>query len=219
MHKIPDSEPIVHGTADNHFNGHDWSETEAIHDDYYHKVYTDGSCFNGPNRALARAGWGVFFGKGHSANASAKLYGPVQTSYRAELRALLHVVSCTTVPTAIHIDCKSVVKVFNEYMNTKCAPSNQLRENDLWETIFKLCEDVPDNWMYAKWMPSHLDEPKNAAKAAKALADIGITSYDIGGNAQADVLAKKGAEQKPMIAHLAAAAKDRRNITVVAQKM
>ena len=76
-------------------------EHAAIHyegEDAWYKVYTDVSGFNGTQREIARAGWGAYFGKGSSANIADKLYGSVQTSYRAELRALLHVVRTTEVP-------------------------------------------------------------------------------------------------------------------------
>ena len=63
-----------------------------IDDKHFHKVYTDGSAIHGTSRELARAGWGVFYGPSSPHNHSSKLHGPTQTSYRAEVRALLHAV-------------------------------------------------------------------------------------------------------------------------------
>ena len=54
-------------------------------------VYTDGSASGTASRASARAGWGVFYGPGHPLNRGEYLTGPVQTSARAELRAIMHV--------------------------------------------------------------------------------------------------------------------------------
>ena len=64
----------------------------------YRKVYTDGSCANCKCRFLARAGWGVFFGKDAKQNCKRPLDGPVQTSYRAEVKALYHVVLTAKAP-------------------------------------------------------------------------------------------------------------------------
>ena len=69
------------------YYGHPEACGGYIDSKWHVKVYTDGSCFNGTNRALARAGWGVFFAKGSSNNCSHPLDGPLQSSYRAEARA------------------------------------------------------------------------------------------------------------------------------------
>ena len=134
----------------------------------YSRVYTDGSCLNGTSKTLARAGWGVFFGKDSTHNVSSLLHGPVQTSFRAEVRALLHVISIATERCLIMVDCKSVVTISNEIMEKRTLPNKPLHENDLWEEIANLVANAPQNFFIAQWMPSHLEEDKNKNKREKA---------------------------------------------------
>jgi ribonuclease HI len=49
-------------------------------------IYIDGACINNGHKS-ARAGIGVFFGHNHCRNTSERLYGPNQTSCRAEVQA------------------------------------------------------------------------------------------------------------------------------------
>ena len=77
-------------------------------DDYqFRLVYTDGSALNNSDRLTARAGFGVWYSALSPYNGIEKLAGPVQTSYKAEARALLHVVRTAGVPTCIMRDCLS----------------------------------------------------------------------------------------------------------------
>ena len=82
----------------------DCTEDENINGILHHKIYTDGSCFNGTDRLLARAGWAVWYGTNSKSNIGAPLCGPVQTSYRAELRAILHVVRTAIDPVLVMCD-------------------------------------------------------------------------------------------------------------------
>ena len=67
-------------------------------------------------------------------------------------------------------------------------------------------------------MPSHLGEKgKEIAKAA-AISDGLVRECDIQGNDEADILAKKGIEMHDNNKHHAAAARDRKTITVATQK-
>ena len=84
----------------------------------YVKIYTDGSNQHGTQRELARAGWGVYYAAGSKHNIASMLHGPVQTSYRAEVRALLHAIQTSDIPVIIMIDCKGVVDTLNNYMET-----------------------------------------------------------------------------------------------------
>ena len=61
-------------------------------------AYTDGSASNTGCRATARAGWGVFYGAGSRHNVASHLSGPVQSSTRSELRAILEVFRCIAHP-------------------------------------------------------------------------------------------------------------------------
>ena len=94
------------------------------------------------------------------------LHGPVQSSYRAEVRAALHVVRTACDPCLIMIDCKSVVTIFNEIMQERKLLARKLHEEDLWAEITFLVQDLPKEFFIAQWMPSHLDEPGNEKKRA-----------------------------------------------------
>ena len=80
-------------------------------------MYTDGSALNTSDRLTARAGFGVWYSALSLHNGIEKLAGPVQTSYKAEARALLQVVRTAGVPTCIMCDCLSVVNLFNAILN------------------------------------------------------------------------------------------------------
>ena len=72
------------------------------HDGWWYMVaYTDGSAHNPEHRLTSRAGWAVWYGSDSPYNVSAPLCGLVQTSYKAEARALLQVVRTAGFPTVI----------------------------------------------------------------------------------------------------------------------
>ena len=77
--------------ADMQFHGGVGEQTIVAGDIIYSKIYSDGSCREGNIRSVARAGWGVFVAPDSPHNFHAPLDGPVQTSYRAELNAVLHI--------------------------------------------------------------------------------------------------------------------------------
>ena len=129
----------------------------------YAEVFTDGSCHEGDNAHLARAGWGVFYGEGSPYNFAAALDGPVQTSYRAELKAVVHVLRQVISPTLIMCDCQSVVNTLNRILDEKQLP-DKLRENDLWEQIMELTDNLDHTQIGIQWMPGHLDDKTKAEK-------------------------------------------------------
>ena len=88
------------------------------------------------------------------------LHGPVQTSYRAEVRALLHVVQTAAAPVFVMIDCKGVANTFNDFLKGK-RDMLHMREQDLWDLVFKLAEAAPVDHFQVQWMPSHLDDEIN----------------------------------------------------------
>ena len=100
------------------FKGDEKANTTTEDGRNYVKIYTDGSNQHGTYRELARAGWGVHYAEGSTHNIASMLHGPVQTSYRAEVRALLHVAQTSDVPAVIMIDCKGVVDTMNSYIET-----------------------------------------------------------------------------------------------------
>ena len=195
------------------FSGHANSKYEVIGDREYAYVYTDGSCMHG-------AGWGLYFAEGCPLNCKSMLHGAVQTSYRAEVRALLHVVRTSIIPTVIMIDCKSVVNIINGYLEDRTRPTQELQEQDLWDCIFEFCANSPKDFFIAQWIPSHLDEEVNKERRIKAIEDGLVTAHDIEGNCRADALAKEGTKEHISIDYyVSAAAADRKRITIAAQRM
>ena len=80
------------------------------------RVFTDGSLLNPTITWAQRGGYGVFFGN-CSYNISLPLYGFIQTSFRAELRAVLAALLACSLPLWITSDCLGVVnllKAINE---------------------------------------------------------------------------------------------------------
>ena len=147
-------------------------------------MFTDGSNQNGTSRELARAGWGVFYANCSSHNTASKLHGPVQTPYRAELRALLHVVKTASDRVLVMCHCKSVVNTFQDYRLHGRRRCGKLQEEDSWEQIVDIL-DNREELVRIQWMPSHLDDPKNSHKKEQALPYGLISGEDIEGNVQA----------------------------------
>ena len=192
--------------ADSHFTG---GSQVMYDDDSFARVYTDGSANGTMQRATARAGWGVCWGQGHPQNACALLAGPVQSSYRAEVRAILHVVPRAACKVRIRCDCKGVVSFFQKVIDGDTSDILRWPEADLWMAIRDALPVNPRLTLDAIWMPAHLDEVRNAAKKVKAEAELGITLDDVIGNAAADLLAKDGAAQHALSQHLVDEARDR----------
>ena len=65
---------------------------------------------------FARSGYGVFVGTDSKANHHAKLQGASQSSYGAELRAIIHVLKHLALDVKIVSDCKSVVQGFEKLL-------------------------------------------------------------------------------------------------------
>ena len=106
----------------------------------YVHAYTDGSTIYPTSNHLARSGWAVYFGEGSTHNYQSLLHGPAQSTYRAELRAILHVVQTAHNPTWIKSDCKSVVTTFADILNHKIDTIHkiaqcEIAEADLWQAI------------------------------------------------------------------------------------
>ena len=125
------SNPHVGVTEPNmQFPGGVGEQTIVAGDVTYSKIYSDGSCREGNIRSVARAGWGVFVAPSSPHNFHAPLDGPVQTSYRAELKAVLHILRHTVTPTMIMCDCQSVVNTLTRLLEDGIIPAN-VQEQDL----------------------------------------------------------------------------------------
>ena len=126
--------------------------------DNYLLAFTDGSASNGTHKYLARAGWGVNYGHNPKLNTNAPLKGPIQTSYRAEIRAVLHVIRTAVVPTHVWADCKGVVDTFLEIINNDQFDPEDRSDSDLWKIANELIKHAPLEFFKISWMNSHLEE-------------------------------------------------------------
>ena len=126
--------------------------------------YTDGSCQFSRQPQLAHAGWGVVFA---SSGTKAKRSGPViaqlQTSYRAELRAIAQVLAICKCPFLICTDCKTIVKQIEAYKSSK-ERSTDTPAPELWDFIYDIIDLTDDDRIMVQWVPSHLDDPDNREK-------------------------------------------------------
>ena len=133
----------------------------------------------------------------------------MQSSYRAEVRALLHVVPRAGDKIRIVSDCKGAVAFFQRRLDGDDSGIMKWPEADLWLAIRDALPLDPRKSLDAVWMPAHLDEDRNAAKRANAIANLGVTAYDIDGNVAVDLLAKQGAAQHALPADIVDEARDR----------
>jgi ribonuclease HI len=144
----------------------------------YSKIYSDGSCREGNIRSVARAGWGVFVAPDSPHNFHAPLDGPVQTSYRAELNAVLHILRHTVAPTMIMCDCQSVVKTLTRLLEDGIIPAN-VQEQDIWDQITELTRKLTTKDVCIQWMPGHFNEPHKAKLRYELLKNGTITQANI----------------------------------------
>ena len=140
---------------------------------------------------FAWSDFGVFVGTGSEANHHAKLQGASQSTYRAELRAIIHVLKHLATNGVIISDCKSVVQGVQKLLCGEDINRGN-DDEDLWTLAKSLLSLRGDLQVEIEWMPSHLEEKDHAKQKAKYLREGGKEEH-IDGNVQADVLAKKGA--------------------------
>jgi ribonuclease HI len=205
-------------SEDQYFMGDDNAQTINAGGTRYTKIYTDGSCREGNMRDVARAGWGVYYAPNSPHNFAAPLNGPVQTSYRAELKAVLHVLRHTTTPTMVMCDCQAVVNTLTAYLEDGTMPNN-LQEQDVWDDIFYLAKDLSSKHFCIQWMPGHLDEEANLKKRERFLEEGAGTMQDIEGNVEADKLAFQGADAHAKITETIIQMQDKYDFTILVQKM
>ena len=95
-------------------------------------VYTDGSCIHN-GKKNARAGIGVYFGKGDIRNVSRRIEGK-QTNNRAELFAIIKAIECTKCNLVICSDSEYAIKGITGVYNVK-------KNIDLFDRIKQLSEN------------------------------------------------------------------------------
>ena len=177
--QLQPNEDIFPNEEAGHFN------TTTIDDQQYIKAYTDGSLIMPLSLLWSSAGWAVHYGPNNKANYAAPLEGDHQCSYRAETRAILHVVMHATQPTSIYCDCKCVVDKFNNLLQGHQMQPNQ-PNMDIWNRIQnELAQLQRQDYFKINWIPSHFDEEKNIKKRDKYLKGGGLEE-DIQGNIGAD---------------------------------
>ncbi|MGB1603009.1 MAG: RNase H family protein [Promethearchaeia archaeon] len=179
-------------------------------------AYTDGSASGTAMRVTARAGWGVYFYEGCQHNKAEPLIGPIQSSARSELRALLHVLLTAGAPHLVRSDCKYVVDRY-KYLQAGGQVEYDWQDSDLWAVVHCCIEILPDNFIEARWMPAHLDESSRRRIKEDALRDGIITAMDINGNVGADRLANEGRDKRALDAEERWGWVDRKVITMMMQ--
>ena len=142
-------------------------------------VFTDGSALNPRHPAIRRAGWGVFIPE-TGVEISKPLYGAVQTSVRAEIRAAVEGLEVTSGPITIWTDCRAVLRGFHRLAD---SPAKR-HHGDLWARAQKA---AAGREIAVKWIKSHQTEREAAAR--------GWTFAQWAGNQAVDVLAGAGAGQ------------------------
>ena len=143
---------------------------------------------------MARAGWGVYYGHNSKLNTHAPLRGPIQTSYRAEIRAVLYVIRTAMVPTHVWADCKGVVDTYQDILNNTNFDPEDHADSDLWSIANELLRHAPSNLFKISWMNSHLEEKRNDTKRQQLINDGKLLQLHVDGNVGADAQAKFGAD-------------------------
>ena len=115
-------------------------------------------------------------------------------------------------------DCQGIVNTLTKFLEDGVKPEH-IKEHDLWDQIFHLADGLTTKQLCIQWMPSHLEEAKNAQKRESFLKKGIITQEDIEGNVAADKMAFKGADAHDNITESIADMYDKLQFTVVVQKM
>ena len=136
-------------------------------------VYTDGSCLFPRHQTLAHAGWGVVYSTTHhDLNEHGPVLSIVQTSYRAEVRAVAQALARCKVDVLVCSDCRSVVNQLQQYIETRQRNATTAAP-ELWEVIYDLLDascDADNLHVAIKWIPAHLDDEDKASKREAYLA-------------------------------------------------
>ena len=178
-------------------------------------VYTDGSCILPRHRKLAHAGWGVAFSlHAEEWGDCGPLKSGVQTSYRAEVRAIAHALARTKTPTLICSDCKAAVTTLQNYLRTGRRPANP---SELWTFIFNTVDLLPD-YFDIRWVPAHLgDDPSDQEEMHRLINNNVTTLEHVRGNVYADLLARRGTLGHDLCASEVVLAQERAALTALVQ--
>ena len=177
-------------------------------------AYTDGAACNPEDPRRRRAAWGVFYAHDHPYNRSAPLKGEIQTVYRAELKAVVHVLTAATIPTRIVTDCQAVANQVHDIIH---GERTNLKGDhaDLWKIAEEAIRKRDPNFFEIEWVTSHIE----LEKAGEIEAAGGFSKASIFGNHWADHQAKTGLQEHPIDWEEYQEADDRAFITIVAQAM
>ena len=127
-------------------------------------LYTDGSCKYPKHPTFAHAGWGIAASPHYGdSNHCGPVKGIIQTSYRAELRAVAQVVALYKCPVLICSDCKAVVNQLQQYLDDTQRPARSAAPQ-LWDFIYNVLDQMPSNKIPVKRVPGHLDSDDNKHK-------------------------------------------------------
>lgn len=112
------------------------------------------SAFLTGHAKLAHAGWDVrrIMPSGEIHDACGPVKGTVQTSYREEIRAIMHVFARFRGTFIIFCDCKSIVEQLQLYVCTRCRPEDG--RASAWEIIYDLVDSHHEE-VDIRWLPSH----------------------------------------------------------------
>ena len=187
----------------------------AVRDD----IYTDGSATGTELRITARAGWGLFSSTDPPLTTYGRLFGPIQTSSRAELRAIVEALYRAGRPACIYSDCKYVVDACHALARDGLV-SEDWPDQDLWALVSEFLRLRPHDAFIFKWVPSHMNDDADKRRKFQPLIDQGvITERDVHGNQQADLLAGQGSDMRRLSAEHAWTLHDNRTVAKLVQSM
>jgi ribonuclease HI len=137
-HKVADSKLIIHEGVTN--LSYEYHEGVA-----YVVVYIDGSLYDRQSDSFCRAGWGAYFAPQHELNTKGPLDSRRPTTFRAELRAIYHILQHAACDIIIRCDCKGVVKLIEKILEGEGYDSRH-EDADLLGAINQIHENIEGNW-------------------------------------------------------------------------
>jgi ribonuclease HI len=196
------------------------SSVENFRDDQgRHYICTDGSCFNQSNLALRFAGVGIYAGPGASWNCDFLLGGPIQSSERAELRGIVHVLESVAEHQeavkqqgGVHLilDNEWVASTAIQLLEHDGDP-RRLEHSDLWLRAQKAIDSINDiGAIDISWAPGHVNDVDTGDDADKVMRKKL--------NDGADDAAKQGAKKHAFPMHACEYADRRVKATAVMQR-
>ncbi len=152
-------------------------------------AYTDGSAVHPADPRRRRASWAVHYAKEHPWNLAGPVADEIQTAYRGELLAAVHVLKSASAPTCIVSDCLAVVETIRNELEGIRHPIKG-DHADLYAEVRTAIAEKPEQFFAVKWINSHLP----LCLAGEVEEQGGFRRRDIEGNHFADEAAKKAIE-------------------------